>query len=280
MESIRISNYSEINKLFPSNDLYYEPEVFTEFECQLFNGDLDVSNLNMDLLNSKDVKSLGIWATLSKNNVVLLKACKKLISLEVTEGYLLLGLYIYTEKKDVPAALQVYTNGSLKGCSKCFSNIGSIYLEKGEYEKALVYYNKSLNLNNENAHTYFLFAMTYSRLDNISKALFYLYKAVKLGHAHSLEILSEIIPPEELYYILLKIPEPAQLIQEKLRELKDGAQACTRLTPTNEIYIELENGTILDCNFENVGVDASFLNELYSNMNVSENDLTKILRDN
>jgi tetratricopeptide (TPR) repeat protein len=89
--------------------------------------------------------------------------------------------------------LEIYRNlNDEEGESKALNNIGGIYQDQGNYDKALEYYNKSLQLKNEPssiAVTYNNIAVIYSEKGDNNKAVEYHKKAIefdqKAGDYHA-----------------------------------------------------------------------------------------------
>lgn len=73
-----------------------------------------------------------------------------------------------------------------------YNNIGLIYYNKGDYDRAMEYYNKSLNIKERigdepgMASTYYNIFLIYETKGNINKAIYYLEKCVeiecRIGH--------------------------------------------------------------------------------------------------
>lgn len=142
-----------------------------------------------------------------------------------------------------------------KGCnsSKFLNTYGAILKQKGEYEKALIFFEKSLNLDNENLaskfnkglvlfnlknyeksifvledlvnsknfiekdfHCFYILGMNYLNINNLDKSLFYLKKSISINNnfVPSLINIANIYAHQEKYNEAIKLLNDAKSIDK------------------------------------------------------------------
>ena len=141
-----------------------------------------------------------------------------------------LAILMY-HKGDYDGAIALYQRIlQLENVSNQYSFLGYLYFEKEEYEKAISFFEKSLDLNPNNAFVYFLLGNAYSRVgkviqavNNYDIAIFLdldIYKA-HVDFAKKYEAMGLLDRAIKEYTIAYEIDPRNKKIKTKIENLKD-----------------------------------------------------------
>lgn len=133
---------------------------------------------------------------------------------------LFLGL-AYDEQGDDPAAVAAYTKAlMIRPTATAASNLGNSYMKQGNYEKAMEYYQRAVQIERDYAPGYSNIAHLLIRMAEYEDALDYALLAVAADH----KLLAGLSAKAICYYMLGQQKEYEQAYREAVTAGYDGAK--------------------------------------------------------
>lgn len=277
----RIYSYDEINKLY---DHQFEPRPFTDFEVQIFNGDIHIDNVNIYRTDMEKIYSLCNFFDVNENYVEYLKCVNILLENGDTRGYLKLSIYLLHVKNDPDGAMKVATVGSSKGNIYCTMNIASVYFHRGNMDMSLKYYMEAFNSGKDYVIPQIVFI--FSKKNDMKMALKFMVAGILKEIPECMQFLEAIFEERDfLYYFLINLKATNFLIQQKLQELNRTLDESKMYDfRTKQLGILLPNGEILNSNLDTI-IDFSDLIDKFkeefkdSHPDVTDEDILDIIKD-
>lgn len=176
-----------------------------------------VNEIKIELPTKLSDKLNQLWtiAQESLQNEKYLRAEKALLTiLRVDErnasAYNRLGI-LYAKQKSLKDAIECFEIAqSLEPSASSLHNVGLIYLETGEYEKAALAFEQALEIDNQLASRYIAYAKVQEKLGNEKKVIEALEKAVELEPIpQTLNILADAYDRNSQSDLALKLRENA-----------------------------------------------------------------------
>lgn len=134
---------------------------------------------------TEKLDQLWLVANESIKNNKYLRAEKALLTIlrvdnKSASAYNRLGI-LYAKQKSLPEAIECFEIAqSLEPSASSLHNVGLIYFETGDYEKAALAFEQALTIDNTSAARYIAYAKVQERLSHVNKMLDSLEKAVAL----------------------------------------------------------------------------------------------------
>lgn len=245
-----LTSYGDVNKMY---DDHFDDRPFDNFEKKLFNKKISKEELDSPIYNNaNNIYSItNYYSSVEKDEVQQLKYIQKLLKFpNENRGYLKLASY-FNDKKDDEKMMACFKAGASKGNVHCMSNIGSILVQQGKYDEAIMYYKKAMEMG------YYKCCIDIcscyimkNEPENIYQ--YALYGALK-EQQDCLDIIILLIKnPLNIFHVLTKLDKTSTIIQNYLNKVRPTLteNEINFVMTTNVFLINQDNNNALLLNID------------------------------